>query len=237
MNKITRRQWIQSALGAAAALWITPSAHANVPLPTEMIRPSNPTPPTARPYDVIAPPVKADAQIVRYFFTYDCPHCRRFHRGLIHWGQSLPSALSFRSIPIMTSDQDAHILAIFGRLICQTLSPDRLAAYDNRLFMLFQDEDPKILEVDRLLGILVDLGISADDLKRFLASERAKKLERRIPAHAAVIQTYQIQSTPSVAITGRFLVTPDHTNGRIDQFVMLLNGIVSRALEGSREMT
>jgi thiol:disulfide interchange protein DsbA len=41
---------------------------------------------------------------------------------------------------------------------------------------------------------------------------------------------YRVGCTPSVAIGGRFVITPDNTNGDQAMFYQLANGMVSKAI-------
>ncbi len=194
---------------------------------------------SVKPYDSIEPPVKSDANTVRTFFSYACPHCRTYHNGLAQWGASLPSPLEYVAMPIITApDDDNQILAVYGRLIGEALEPKCLPAYDYALFALFQGDPASgagpvtTLSVNDVLVALVRAGIPGERIRAYLQGEEVAALEARIMDHAKVIQTYGIKATPSVAIAGHFLLNPDQTSGNAQQFLVLLNGIVSRVLEG-----
>lgn len=199
--------------------------------------------PSLKPYDMIEPPIKADINTVRVFFSYGCPYCRTYHNGLALWGESLPQPLKFASTPLITSpDDDNQVLAVYGRLIAGVLNAKSLPAYDLILYELFQGDSEAgakpatNLQTNDILKALVDAGIDAQQLKDFLRGEAAKELESKIVSHAKIIQLYGIKATPSVAIGGRFLVNPDQADGNAQQFLVLLNGIVSRIL-GVRSQT
>ncbi|NVZ11776.1 hypothetical protein HW932_21265 [Allochromatium humboldtianum] len=206
------------------------------PLPRDLPSPSAAS--ELKPYDMIDPPVAGDARHVRLFFTYDCPYCRQYHNGLVQWGQSLPKPLQFTVVPIITSpENDNQTLAVYGRLIAQILDPKVLPRYDLAIFSLLQGDTlgqsagVGELTTSHVLSALVESGLAADRITGFLESEEMDALESRIPNHAKVISTYQIKATPTVVVSGRFAVNPDHTNGNTSQFLTLLNGIVSRAIE------
>lgn len=239
--EISRRQ----ALLFLAGLALARPVGAFQSLPRELPSPELPSPPATsglKPYDMIEPPVAGEARHVRLFFTYDCPYCRQYHNGLIQWGQSLPKPLQFTAIPIITSpENDNQTLAVYGRLIAQALDPKVLPRYDLAVFNRLQGDTlgPSSgvgeLTTSHVLSALVESGIAAERVTAFLESDKMDAVESRIPNHAKAITTYQIKATPTIVISGRFAVNPDHANGNASQFLTLLNGIVSRALEARGE--
>lgn len=42
--------------------------------------------------------------------------------------------------------------------------------------------------------------------------------------------SYRIDATPSIAIGGRYVITPDNTNGDQELFFKLANGMVSKSM-------
>ena len=228
----------------AAGLMLGRSSRAAEPdltqsLPKSAEQPEQPS--TLKPYDMIEPPVTGDARIVRLFFTYDCPHCRSYHNGLTQWGGTLPAPLQFHSTPLITSpENDNQTLAVYGRLIAQALDPKAVPRYDFAIYALLQGDElrqtPPVGELltTHVLAALVEAGIDSERITAYLESEEMEKLEEHVPQHAKAVMTYRIKATPSVAISGRFLVNPDHASGNAPQFLALLNGIVSRSIEGGR---
>ncbi len=220
-----------------ASIMTMEQARAAIPNPNNLPG-TQPPVGSSKPYESITPPVTADRNIVRFFFSYNCPHCRNYHNGIVRWGESLPSPLKFVSTPILNSpDDDSIITCIFARLIGETIAPKSLSAYDFEIYSLVQG-DPygsgpaSSVSVNDALAALVRAGVPPEKIKAFIERSEIKKIEAKIMDNAKIIKTYSIKVTPSVAISGRFLVTPDHVNGNAQQFGALLNGIISRILEG-----
>lgn len=235
MNLCKRRTLKKLTLGFVAA-WSAPVLSV-VPNASEMMRPPANSGDSLKPYDIITPPVQGDARLVREFFSYSCPHCRTYHNGLVQWGGTLPSPLQYVSMPIITDpDDDNQILAVYGRLICSELDPACLPDYDLSLFNRLQDGSGinANLDVSEILALLVRCGISAESIRSFLQGGEMERLQEQLMTHAQVIKTYSIKSTPSVGISGRFVVNPDQAQGNVQQFLVLLNGIVSRVIEVNR---
>jgi|GEM_PF-7049377 len=241
MQHITKRRtltWMVVGLSSAPA-----AVFAAIPnmAPSSPIG-AQPAPDVARPYDTIPTPILSDRQIVRFFFSYECPHCRNYHNGLVQWGTTLPAPIRFEATPLITApDNNNLITAVFGRLIGQSLDPKALAYYDHLMYeKMLGDAVSGImpatnLKIEDALAALVDAGIPAGRIKAAIQdADTMKKIEAQIPWHAKVIKTYGIVSTPVVAIAGKSLVTPDHANSNATQFLQLLNGMISRAIEGMR---
>ena len=94
-----QRRNILSLLAATAA------APALAQLRSQAPQPQVPAP-DAKPYDVLAQPIAGDRKRVRLLFAYDCPFCLRYHNGLVSWGASLPSGVTFDAYPVIPYDDN-----------------------------------------------------------------------------------------------------------------------------------
>jgi thiol:disulfide interchange protein DsbA len=52
----------------------------------------------------------------------------------------------------------------------------------------------------------------------------------RIRRGVEKLAAYRIQTTPSLAIAGRYVVTPDATQGDADLFLRLASGLLSKSI-------
>lgn len=234
MNHInaTRRNALTSIAALSASLALPNVAAAKgtagkaVAAPQEM-----------KPYETLNPPVKGETTRVRLLFSYDCPFCRSYHNGLVQWGATLPKPLSFIASPLITSDNTKLMSAVLGRLIGEEVAPQALHSYDYMMYAKLQGDPDQgtppveALSMTDVLRTLVQAGADGHAIQAFLKG-RGKGIEKRIPTQAALIKTFNLTSTPSVAITGRYVVTPDNAQGDPSQFLLLLNGIVSRVIQG-----
>ena len=233
-STITRREMLAAAAGLTA---IPASAGANSSAAPSTGSAAQDAP-MAKPYDIISSPVKSDEKTVRFLFTYDCPFCRSYHNGLLQWGKTLPTPLRFAVTPVITSHSDNLISAVFGRLLVQGLAPAKLSAYDYDMYAQIQgDTDTgqvgkaQLSPNDILRAVASATGLSGKQITDFL-SAKGKQIEKQIPLHAGYVQTFGLKATPAVAISGRIVVTPDHSGGNPQQYLLLLNAMVSRAIQG-----
>lgn len=231
---MTRRDFI------AAASWLGlmySSFARSAPLPgPHSIPGASPLEGSTTPYDTISPAVVADAKTVRFFFSYECPHCRSYHNGLMQWGKTLPGSIQFQATPLITHDGESLIMSVYGRIIGSMIDPQVLPMYDLVIYQKTQGDGQgggKNIDVDDVLSALIEAGIDPAKLQSFIAKSRLLALaQAKIPDHSKAIEAYAIKSTPSVSIFGKYIVTPDHALGNPTQYLALLNGMVSRAMNG-----
>jgi hypothetical protein len=194
---------------------------------------------TGKPYDLLPTPVAGDAKRVRAFFAYDCLYSQRYLPGLLAWGSSLPRGVTFDSVPVIPdADNPKVALAVVGRLIAQAMNPKVVAAYDYSVFTAILGDEvlntppAQRLTLNDVLDFLVKAGIPRAELNHFLRT-RGKGIEKNLPAHAQLIKTYHLSATPSISIGGRVVVNPDHTQGNPDHMLLVMNGLVSRLVQGN----
>lgn len=193
---------------------------------------------SSKPYDPIHPPVKGDENKIRFLFTYDCQYCRSYHNGLIQWGSTLPKTYAFSAIPLITDPtNDNLVLAVFGRLIAQGVAPAKIPLYDFAMYSLLQGEPEtgksarQTITTNDVIQTLVNIGVDIKVIQKFMTT-RGDAVQKRIPEHAEMVGTYKLTATPSVALLGRYVVNPDHANSNPQQFLLLLNGMISRLMQG-----
>lgn len=191
-----------------------------------------------KPYTIITPEVAVDAKTVRLLFTYDCPFCRSYHNGLLQWGQTLPAPIRFVTTPILSSDSDNLLMAVYGRLLMERLAPAKLAQYDYATYALIQgDSDTgtpavkKLAPLDVMRVIASASGVTPKALTEF-ANKHGASIEKQLPEHVDVIRRYNMTLTPSVAVAGKVLVTPDDAGGEPQKYLLLLNAMVSKSIQG-----
>lgn len=193
---------------------------------------------SSKPYDLITPTVPGDTNRVRFLFSYDCPYCRSYHNGLSQWGATLPKPYIFDTTPLITSvDNDNQVLAVYGRLIAQALDPAKVPLYDFSMYTLLQGDTDTgklgktTISLEDVLKTLVSVGVDFKAIQSFV-NTKGSALQRRVPEYGSLINTYKVTVTPSVALLGRYVVNPDHANSNPSQFLLLLNGLVSRLMQG-----
>ncbi|MCX8017096.1 MAG: thioredoxin domain-containing protein [Rhodocyclaceae bacterium] len=166
-----------------------------------------------------------DARKVVEFFAYTCPYCQRFHYPIATWAKTLPSSLSFESVAIPLLGSSMELDALVVRASIAVMAPQRVALYDQALLDGVSTSGGQ-LGAELILRAVRDAGL--DPARLALAPEARTQAAGKLWLERA--RRYGVRATPTVAIGGRFVVTPDATAARPEMFAALLNGLVSRIL-------
>ena len=180
------------------------------------------TPPM--PYREVAE-VEADQRVVHIFFSFSCPFCRTFHTPLRQWAKSLPAPWRYEFVPILLAD-GTGIHEAAGYLAAQKALGSAVARFEDAAYRAIQGEGRSPRAPETWRGIVNAAGGSV------LAFEEA--WESLSPAEVAELPrsmiAYAVDATPTVAIAGKFVLTPDGVQGDEALFLQLCSGLVSRAM-------
>lgn len=173
------------------------------------------------------PDTPSDRGMVRVFFLYSCPHCRETDAMLSRWGQSLPATLTYAQTPVVVQSGESVVgaIAFYTALVTD---PQRLRRFSEQSYRLIQQD-----------------GYSAQDRKTYeLAARQAGYATTQYRAHwgnrevkrlfmqaAMLTAVYNIRSTPSLTIGGRYAITPEIVAGNPAGLVQLCNAMVSKYLQ------
>ncbi len=174
------------------------------------------------PYSEVAP-VGEDARRCIAFFQFNCPHCRDLHPLLGRWGRSLPKGVGFEFLPVVTSDR-GQIMAARAWYAAVLAAPSRLDAFAERAYTLVQDG-----------RMSLDAGATWETAARHAGVSDFMRAWERVPVDrigraVEKLAAYRVQSTPSLAIAGRYVVTLDTTQGDADLFLRLSSGLLSKSI-------
>lgn len=171
-------------------------------------------------------PLSADKGKVMVFFTFDCPYSYLYDTMFWRWGRTLPQGWSIQFMPLFTKEPSS-IAGLKTFYAVQQAEPVKLEMFMNHTFMALQSEKRSAMEEKTWLDILTAAGVNLDAFSKAWAA---------LPSNEALVEPvverashYSLEVTPSVAVDGRYVITPDNTNGNPELFMALLNGMVSKA--------
>src|SRR5436853_4514112 len=129
---LRRRAFIATALGLAAATFVTDAA-------AELVEGKN--------YVRLKAPVPVETgkkiEIIE-FFSYGCPHCAELEKYLIPWRAKLPPDVQFRRVPVMFQERWINLGKIYYTLDVlgdeDKLSPEVFAAIHGQNLSLWNDK-------------------------------------------------------------------------------------------------
>lgn len=183
---------------------------------------ANTTEPLPEPFSRIGP-IKEDAKTVYEFMLFSCQYCQRYHDAMASWGRTLPHPYQFETSPVVFDQATAG--EAFWYYAAKQADPLRA---ELMLGIALQE----VAAGGGVLGnydLLDKAGIDRAVFKRAAESERVKQ-----SLIAATVRTrrYQITNTPSLGITGRYVVHAEHTSGDYGLLMKMASGLVSRSIEG-----
>ncbi|MBI5330050.1 MAG: thiol:disulfide interchange protein DsbA/DsbL [Betaproteobacteria bacterium] len=175
-------------------------------------------------------PIGEDAKRCIAFIQFTCPHCRDLHALLARWGRSLPKGIGFEFVPVVTPDRGL-VLAARAWYAVALAAPSRLDAFAERAYALVQDG-----HMSPDAGATWEQAARDVGLGGFSQSWSQVKVDR-IQRAMEKLAGYRVQSTPSLAIAGRYVVTLDDTQGDSELFLRLASGLLSKAIASRSSST
>ena len=139
----------------------------------------------------------APANEVIEFFSYSCPHCYSFEAPLKKWLDTDGKKFHLIKVHIKRTDNnDLHQRLFF--------SLERLGVSEDihmKVFAEIHRKHNNLKTVDSIIVFAATLGI---DKLTFLVSFDSPEVTERIKAAQKLIDAYQIRSTPSLVINGKY---------------------------------
>lgn len=173
---------------------------------------------------------KTDETKVYAFFKFNCPVCRNYHIGLEYWGKSLPKPMTFQFVPVLEGggghaigDESAKAAMMFWAVERAGNRAQR-ATFADAAYALTQDSH----EQGNVAAWMDAVASSSIDQARFVSAWKAE--QQMWPYRADLQVHYEPSRTPTLVICGKWVISPDSTNGNQELFFQLANGLVSKCL-------
>jgi len=179
---------------AAMALFSPLSTAADLPSDKSYVRLNQ-----AQPAD------QANQTEVLEFFAYSCPYCAMFAPHVDNWSKDLPEGVVLKRVPVAFNASMDDLQRMYYTL--EAL--DRLDLHQLLFDALHQEKEP-LFEADALTQWAVQHDIDADTFKQTFNSFGVQTKANRAKE---LVRLYQIDSTPTLAIGGRFLTSPALAQG------------------------
>ncbi|HYN78098.1 MAG TPA: thiol:disulfide interchange protein DsbA/DsbL [Lamprocystis sp. (in: g-proteobacteria)] len=212
---LTRRRFTRVMLTTLGA--------ALVPFPTlaELVqgrdwRPINPPQPGAVPGKIE----------VLEFFSYGCPHCGQLNPLIKPWSERLPQDVVFRRIPV-TFGRAAWVN--LARLYVALEQTGDLARLDQAVFDAVAKQRENLFTDEAIFAWVKGQGVALDDFKAAFSGFAA---ETEIKRSDALVQRYQVDSVPTIAVGGRYVVTGSGAKGYED-LLTIADGLIVMARQGA----
>jgi len=143
---------------------------------------------------------------VAYFFYYGCSWCYQFEPFIGDWLKNKPTDVSFRRIPALRSSKWITLTRAFYAYEALDLLP-RLHV---KTFQAFHQDEVNLQSEGALFDWVEKQGV---DRKRFEEVFHSEAVTERMMTSRALTDAFRIESTPSVAVDGRYITSSGMTGG------------------------
>lgn len=182
-----------------------------------------------RPFRKVSVP--EDGRRVLFFFDYACPFCARYHGPLKGWAATVPKPVQTMFVPVVNladlarrREQVIAARCFYAAMAVGTRA--QVAAMSNVIYEDFQSVRD-LTDKGMWKKAIAAAGISAE---RFASALSSKTLDTQVEYAARKTAQYELRATPSVAVGGRYVMTPDDVLGDERMFFNILNGLTSEIL-------
>lgn len=151
-------------------------------------------------------PSESSGQIeVLEFFAYTCPHCKAMEPLVEKWSSSLIGNVTLTRVPIAFNANMADLQKLYYTLE----SMDRLDLH-SAVFKAIHDERKALFTEQEIIDWAEEQGV---DRQHFSDIFNSFGIQSRVTRANELAKNYQIESTPSIAVGGRYVTTPAMANG------------------------
>lgn len=167
--------------------------------------------------------VAGDEFVVRTFFSPMCTYSKQYYGFFRNLSHSLPDGQRFEFTPVVNkSDGIEYALAFMA---VRRYYPAYVANFVEASLIGTQDLGmaPKNWAAIEKIAKAAQLPVSLPQL----VAEHLAILKADVDKTIRMQHDLKITNTPSVAVAGTYVVTPEFTAGDTEQFSRLVNGIIS----------
>jgi protein dithiol oxidoreductase (disulfide-forming) len=162
-------------------------------------------------YRVIPPQPLADPHRIEVveFFYYGCRWCNELQPYLDEWLRRKPADVDFRYQPAIRNTRWLVLTKAFFAL--QALG--ELPRLHTRVYRAYHRDDVNLEDEAVLTGWALKQGIQ---LKPFEQLMRSSEVMAKVEAARMDTYAYQVETTPSVVVNGRYLTSSGMTGGVVE---------------------
>lgn len=170
-------------------------------------------------------PVVGESDTVRVFFSPACSFSRAYMQFFKNLGATLPAEKRFVLTPLVNRGDGVGYAMAF--MAVQRFYPRYVDNFIEASFIGVQDKNittKNWLGIEKI-GQAARLPVSLS----MLVEHNLDVVKRDVADNLRVRSALQVENTPAVAVSGTYIVTPEFTNGDMQMFSQLVNGVVSMA--------
>lgn len=135
------------------------------------------------------------------FFAYSCPHCNAFQPPLSAWAKAQGANIVFKRIHVGNGASMLPQQRLFFTLEALNLEEQ----LDAKVFRAMHVERLRLNSDELVLDFIAKQGI---DRKKFADAANSFGVATKVRRANALMEAYQVDSWPLIAIDGRFITSP-----------------------------
>jgi len=175
--------------------------------------------------------VGEDGRRVLFFFDFACPYCADYHNSLMNFQSSVPKQIQTLLIPVVNPAEVARKNELIAAAKCfyaaqDVGSRDQVRAFVANVYHLYP-QTRSLMSKDMWARAVRSAGI---DIDRFANALNDKSNNQKVMFAGRKTAAYDLRATPSVAVGGKYVMTPDDVMGDKEMFFNILNGLTSEIL-------
>jgi thiol:disulfide interchange protein DsbA len=155
---------------------------------------------------------------VVYFFYYGCEWCFRFEPYVNDWLKKKPVDVSFRRIPALRNSRWVTLTRAFYAFDALGLLPK----LHDKTFRAFHQDEVNLQSEGTLFDWVAKQGVDRD---RFESVYRSEAVTTQLAASRELTDLFEIQSTPSVIVDGRYLTSSGMTGG-VAELLLVMQDLI-----------
>ena len=177
------------------------------------------------PADVEAPAGQVE---VIEFFSYACPFCKQFEPAFEAWIKTLPKYVALRRVHVGWN-MDGFMAAPLQRIYYALNVLGQVDAMQSKVFAALQTERRHLEQTDVLFPWVASQGI---DRAKFEQAYNSFGVATQVQRATVITNAYQIESTPSLGIAGRFATDPGMAGQGMPGMIRTASALIEQVHSG-----
>ena len=145
-------------------------------------------------------------EVIEYF-SYRCIHCKNFEPFLEDWLVKMPKYVNFARQHVVFSTSDE----LFARTHLALQQSPNYSSLHNRLFSAVHDRQKQFTDIEDITSYLEDYDLDPNEFNRSFTSTRT---DRRLTNNRSRQARSQLTATPSLLISGKYLISMNNGQPR-----------------------
>lgn len=168
---------------------------------------------------------QAHKGLVVEFFSFGCGYCMQADQMILSWAKTFPRQFKFEQIPVVFTDDDIKMAMAYYAV--QKVAPAKLEEFKSALFLRMTMGQGVRIEQQELLRMVAKARVPMDAYIDALGTDAVRNAVKRA---AGMTSEYKIDTTPSMAVGGRYVTHAGYTGGNYETLLQLVAGLMSREM-------